>query len=326
MCAPMFIGEIAHPSIRGKLGSFFQLFICIGILLSYSIGALVKWKMLSIILGCFPIMFAVAVYMIPETPEYLFKKDRLTEANKSIIYYYGNNNMELQKLFPQAFESEKSAGFVDLFKSKGNRKALFAALGCMCFQQLSGINAVIFYSVSIFKAAGSTLSSNISSILVGALQVVVAYLAAMLMEKANRKVFLIFSALGMGACMTILAITFQLKDNGITSAFLNFLPIASLLLYIVAFSFGFGPVPWMVMGELFAPEIKGPASGLAVLSNWALTFVVTFAFPVMNSSLGGHVTFYIFTGLTCLAALFVLKCMPETRGKTLQEIQEILNR
>lgn len=107
---------------------------------------------------------------------------------------------------------------------------------------------------------------------------------------------------------------------------LGILPLASLGLFIVAFSLGFGPVPWMIMGELFAPEIKGVASGLAVMMNWALVFVVTFSFPLMNSGLGGHVTFYIFAAIMVVGTTFVKFVVPETRGKSLQEIQQILSK
>lgn len=195
----------------------------------------------------------------------------------------------------------------------------------MLFQQLSGINAVIFYTVPIFKSSGSSLPPDLAAIIVSVVQVVIAYIAAMITDKANRRFFLIISSSGMFICLIALAFYFHLKELGISYSGLGILPLASLVLFIISFSLGFGPLPWMIMGELFAPEIKGVASGLAVMCNWALVFLVTFSFPIMNSSFGGHVTFYIFGVVVLISIPFVYYVVPETRGKSLQEIQSELN-
>lgn len=134
------------------------------------------------------------------------------------------------------------------------------------------------------------------------------------------------SSLGMLVCLAALGLYFHLQKLEVSFAGLGILPLASLVLFIVTFSLGFGPVPWMIMGELFAPEIKGIASGLAVMMNWALVFVVTFSFPLMNSGLGGHVTFYIFAAIMAVGTAFTKLVVPETRGKSLQEIQQTLSK
>lgn len=154
MCVlcPMYIGEIAETSIRGALGSFFQMFICFGILITYFIGAFVKWQALSTILALAPITFIVVFYFMPETPTYLLKINEVDEAEKNLKYFRGidyNVTSELKQLQRDIEEAaSKQAGLKDLVASRANRKALVSALGLMLFQQLSGVNAVIFYTVS----------------------------------------------------------------------------------------------------------------------------------------------------------------------------------
>lgn len=165
-----------------------------------------------------------------------------------------------------------------------------------------------------------------AAIIVAVVQAVFAYVAVALIEKANRRFFLVLSSSGMLVCLAALGMYFHLQKLEISFSGLGILPLASLVLYIVFFSMGMGPVPWMIMGELFAAEIKGVASGLAVMTNWMLTFVVTFSFPLMNTGLGGHVTFYIFAVIMALGTTFIHLVVPETRGKSLQEIQRILSK
>lgn len=304
------------------------MFLCGGILLTYALGAILDWRTLSMALGATPILFLAAFFKMPETPIYLVKTSNIKEAANSLKFLRGpyyNYQPEIDNLRSECFEAERNkSALSDLYKSKGNRRALISALGVMFFQQFSGINAVIFYTVPIFKSAGEMFSAEISTILVGGLQLVAAYAATIVIEKANRKFFLTLSSGIMMICLFALGIYFHVKSNNIENAILNFLPIASVLLFIVAFSLGFGPIPWMILSELFAPEIKGIASGIAVMTNWILVFIITFAFPLIDA-LGHQYPFYIFGAFMAAAILFINRVLPETRGKSLQEIQRILN-
>lgn len=331
VCAPMYIGEIAEASIRGALGSFFQMFICTGILLTAVFGSFLSWVWLSVFLAVFPIIFALSLFFMPETPIYLVKVGNLGEARTAIRYLRGDRykhvERELQEI--EKFIEEANAnkvGIKDLFSSRANKKAIISGIGIMIFQQFSGINAVIFYTVTIFKSAGSSLSPDLATIIVDLVQLVAAMFSVMLIERANRKFYLKISSMGMGFCLAALGVYFHLQLNGVKIFGLGILPLGSLVLFIIAFSMGFGPVPWMIMSELFAPEIKAMASGLAVMTNWICVFLVTFTFPLMNAHLGGHVTFYIFAVIMAIGTVFVQFFIPETKGKTLQEIQAILNR
>lgn len=334
VCAPIYIGEIAHDSIRGALAAFFQMFLCAGILLTCIISSFTDWIMLSKSLTIVPLLFLITFNFMPETPAYDIKSGNLKRARKTLEYFRGDAydcQTELNEIERTITESKrKSTGLRDLFQSKANRKALISALGTMAFQQLCGINAVVFYTVPIFKSSGSSLSPNLAAIIITAVQVVVAYLDVYLMQKANRRFFLMLSSISMLTCLGALAMYFQLQplESGAApfNNYLRIVPLISLVLFMIGFSIGYGPVPWMMMAELFPSEIKGPASGLAVLVNWGSAFLVTFTFPVLNANYGEHVTFYLFAFLNFLATFFTYFCVPETRGKSLQEIQMLLNR
>ncbi|XP_021936732.1 facilitated trehalose transporter Tret1-like [Zootermopsis nevadensis] len=175
--APMFIGEIAESSIRGALGSFFQVMLTVGILYTYIIGAVAGYTWLGTLSGAIPVALFITFSRVPESPTYLMKKCRTEDAKKSLKFYRGSSYnfwKELQELEKDISEStQEKASIKDLVSSRGTKKALVISLGLMVFQQLSGINAVIFYSVDIFDAAGSTLDPKVSAIIVGVVQVVV---------------------------------------------------------------------------------------------------------------------------------------------------------
>jgi len=216
------------------------------------------------------------------------------------------------------------ASFKDLL-TPASIKALIIALGLMLFQQLSGINAVIFYTAKIFQAAGSSLDSNVCAIIVGVVQVVTTYVATLLVDRAGRRILLLISSVVMCLCLVILGVYFNWKEQDEASvANIGWLPLISVNLFIVMFSCGFGPLPWMMMSELFPTNIKGLASGLAVTLNWTLAFVVTRTFASLIEQLQSSGTFWLFGGITGAGIIFVYFLVPETKGKTFVEIQKML--
>uniref|UniRef100_A0A1B6MT94 Major facilitator superfamily (MFS) profile domain-containing protein n=1 Tax=Graphocephala atropunctata TaxID=36148 RepID=A0A1B6MT94_9HEMI len=326
--APMYVGEIAESSIRGSLGSFFQLMITVGILYVYVLGACVSYTVLAILCGIIPIAYLLVFFNAPETPVYLLRKGRRSEAEASLKrlrgpYYDVSYELnELQKELEKS--SDNQASISDVFTRKSALRGLLISLGLMAFQQLSGVNAVIFYANAIFRDAGSTLSPSISAIVVGIVQVLVTYASSLLVDKAGRRILLLISAVVMAICHGLLGFYFYLQESGSDVSSLTLVPLSSVALYIIIFSLGFGPIPWMMTGELFAPDVKGPSTGIAVGLNWLLVFIVTKTFAPLKSLLGMGITFGIFGAICAVGVLFVLIMVPETKGKSLDEIQQIL--
>ncbi|EEB19066.1 sugar transporter, putative [Pediculus humanus corporis] len=327
--APLYIGEIAETSIRGGLGSYFQLLLTIGILFSYLIGALVNYVWLGGISCIAPVIFLIALFFMPETPFYLISKNKKNLAEKSLKWLRGNLvnvELELNKIEVEVTEAAQNKGtFKDLISKKSNVNALVISLGLMLFQQLCGINAVIFYAAEIFRIAGTDLDPFVCAIIVGVSQVVFTYGATLLVDRTGRKILLLLSSGVMIVCLFVLGIYFQLKENDESSVkSIGWLPLLSVNVFVICFSLGFGPLPWMMMGELFSTSIKEMASAMAVVMNWVLVFAVTKTFSDLLSALGKSGAFWLFGGISCIGFLFVCFVVKETKGKSFGDIQKML--
>lgn len=323
---PMYIGEIAEPSIRGKLVSLFELSDCIGILLTAVLGSMMNFQALTLILFFVSAAFTSLLLLVPETPVYLRSIDEVSRAKEVLKYFrgeeYGYIDREFREIEMLIGESNSKQKMKELFASESNRKGIIAGLGIMAFRQFSGIEAVIFYTVSIFMLIGDEIPPYQGTIIVYTVQMVSAYCAVRIIEKASRRFYLKLSSIVMAISLALLGIHYQNRLILEIKIFgREFLPLISLTLFIVAFTIGFGPVPLTIMSELFAPHIKAQASGLAIMTNWLSAYIVTFAFPLMTTHLGSHITFYVFSMFMVLATLFVQFFVPETKGKTLERIQ-----
>lgn len=327
--APMYTGEIAEKDIRGTLGSFFQLMITIGILFVYALGAGLNVFWLSLISGTIPLIFGAIFVFMPETPTYLISKGKTDSAIKSIQWLRGddyNYTTELEEL--KATDAQIKQNPVSISSALTRRvtiKALIISLGLMFFQQLSGINAVIFYTGDIFRDAQTGIDESLSTIVVGLMQVIATFISVMVVDKLGRRILLLASSAVMIISSILMGVYFYMQSNDKSSVdSLGWLPVVSLCVFIVMFSIGFGPVPWLMMGELFASDIKGVAGSIAGTTNWVLAFVVTKVFVNLKASLGPGETFWLFSGITFIGFIFVYFCVPETKGKSLNEIQSML--
>lgn len=326
--APMFISEIAETSLRGALGAFFQLFLTVGILFIYVAGALVNWVSLSIISAIFPLLLMICVFFIPDSPIYLVKQGSRQEAGAALKTFWGrqcDTQTALANIQGELDALSGDAKLSDLFTVRSNFMALTISLALMLFQQFSGINAVIFYAQSIFDAAGSTIPPAICTIIVGVVQVVMTVTSAALIEKAGRRLLVLQSCVIMGLCLVTLGFYFHMKETGTMDVSnLSILPLGSVVLFIISFSLGLGPIPWLIMGELFAADVKGVASAIAVMFNWTLVFIITKTFGMMKESWGSGPTFYFFALFMVVGTIFTFIKVPETKGKTNAQIQAIL--
>ncbi|XP_037933161.1 facilitated trehalose transporter Tret1 [Teleopsis dalmanni] len=327
--APMYTGEIAEKDIRGTLGSFFQLMITAGILLVYGLGAGLNLFWLSVACGLIPLIFGAIFFFMPETPTYLVGKNKEEQAIKSIQWLRGSNydyNTEIEELKAvDAKIKEESISVMSALLRPTTLKALFISLGLMFFQQLCGINAVIFYSTDIFRDAQTGIDEQLSTILVGVMQVIATFVSVIVVDKLGRRILLLASGSVMSISTIAMGVYFYMQQKDVESvSSLGWLPVCSLCAFIIMFSIGYGPVPWLMMGELFATDIKGVAGSLAGTTNWVLAFIVTKFFVNLKQAMGNGETFWLFAGITVVGIFFVFFFVPETKGKSLQEIQDIL--
>lgn len=327
--APTYTGEIAQPDIRGTLGSYFQLMLTVGILFVYVLGLADSLFVLNIVCLFVPIVFGVVFTLMPETPQYLVSKGRTEAAVKSLQWLRGSaydysgelQAMQTEHAEKQAQQTSQVAGLM----RKASVRALGISFGLMFFQQLSGINVVIFYTNDIFKEAKVNIDSNIATIIVGVMQVVATFASTLVVDRAGRRILLLLSTGVMGLCTILLGVFFTLKDQDEDSvANIGWLPIVAMCVFILMFSLGFGPIPWMMIGELFAPDVKGVASSMAGAFNWTLAFVVTKTFVNIKDAMGTGPTFFLFSAISLLGLVFVFFVVPETKGLSLANIQKML--
>ncbi|XP_063608383.1 facilitated trehalose transporter Tret1-like [Penaeus indicus] len=323
IAAPTYIGEFASADIRGTLGAGFQLMAGVGILYAYIFGAFIdSWQILAVVCAVPTIIFCVLMVFSKESPSYLLSKGKDKEAQESMRYFRGSDyNIEPEmQMLKQSLDDSKAnkASFSDL-KQSYILKPLLISLALMLFQQLSGVNAVLFNLKAIFQESGTDLSDDVSSIIVGVVQILATVVASVLMDRAGRKFLLLSSSGAMTVALVGLGVFFYLKDNGDVSA-LGWLPITSLMVFIAAFSFGFGPIPWLMMSELFTPNVREAASGLSTMTNWGMSFIVTYFFESMRDAIHEYGVYWLFGGICAVSLVFCLLVVPETKGKTLQEI------
>ncbi|CAK1540943.1 unnamed protein product [Leptosia nina] len=328
VAAPMYIGEIAETSIRGSLGAFFQLFLTVGILFTFVVGGWTHWRTLSIISAAIPVLLIVVFWWMPETPQYLLGKNRRRDAEKALRWLRGPDadlTTELEDMQKEVDNASRlQGGILHMLTNRAPLMAFICSLGLMFFQQFSGINAVIFYTNQIFASAGSDIPAVIATIIVGVVQTIATYISSLLIERAGRRILLLQSCIIMGLCLIILGTYFKLQEDGANVSSVGWIPLVCLVLFIISFSLGFGPIPWMMMSELFPVEFRGTASGITVITNWMLVFIVTLCFPLMKDAIGIYSCFWFFAGFMIVCVFFVFFLIPETKGKTVSQIQTIL--
>lgn len=329
VAAPLFIGEISQKEIRGTLGSFFQLMITIGILFVYAVGAGVNVFWLSIICGIIPLVFGAIFMFMPESPTYLVMKDNNQGAVKALKWLRGSQYDPAEEIAELQNDNEErrsnAVTFTEAMSRKTTIRGLVVSMGLMFFQQVSGINAVIFYTNDIFGAANTGIKPELATIIIGVMQVVATFVSTVIVDRVGRRILLLISDSVMALCTLALGIYFYLQDDNAENVKnLGWLPILALVVFIICFSLGLGPVPWLMIGELFAPDVKGIGASLNGTLNWVLAFVITKTFVNLTAALGSGGTFWLFSGLSVLGTIFIFFVVPETKGKTLNEIQKML--
>lgn len=327
---PMYTAEISEDHNRGTLGCSMSVFCATGLLFSYAVGPYLSVKYFCLLCTVPPCIFAVTIgWFVPESPHFLIAVKRSESATEALVKFRGRSDvekeiLEITKSVEDALDN-KSTSFFQLLKSRGFIKALVISVGLVCLQQTLGINAVLSYLQTIFQMAGSQLSPEIASILVSFVQVVAVASSTALVDRLGRRILLLLSAAGCCFSQCLLAVYFHLQSKSIDISAISFLPIASLLFYIISFNSGFASLPWALSGELFPPNVKSLASTINCSACFLLSFITTTFFPYLNLLIGIDGSFALFSGFCVVSCIFVYFIVPETKGKSLYEIQQMLN-
>jgi MFS transporter, SP family, galactose:H+ symporter len=330
MLTPLYLAEIAPAASRGAVTSLNQLCITLGILVSYLVGYAFAttpegWRwMLG--LGAVPgTILALGMIVLPESPRWLAGHNRLPEAEAVL---------RRLRTSPAEVASELATLRTDLLRDGSRlvpwsallaprlRPALIIGIGLAMFQQITGINTVIYFAPQIFQAAG--LSSASVSILatagVGAVNVALTVVSMWLIDRAGRRALLLWSLGGMAATLLVLAAGFAIGTSGA----LAWITVLSVAAYVAFFAVGLGPVFWLLIAEIFPLAVRGRAMSLATISNWGFNMVVTVTFLGLIDVFGRAGTFLLYAVLTLVAVVFTAALVPETKGRSLEEIEDAL--
>ncbi|CAG7716652.1 unnamed protein product [Allacma fusca] len=327
LAAPVYISETSQDDLRGLLGSGFQVMVTIGILFVYVVGDLAPWGWLSLVSGFGPLVFLVLMIFPPESPRWLISNGKYLEASEALQWLRGAScsqdvEEELNLIKKSVDEGKQGSVILKDFLAPSILKPTLIALALMLFQQLSGINAIIFYATEIFEDADSDIRPGICTIIVGVFQVLATALSSILVDRAGRKFLLIVSGAAMCLFLVLLGVFFYLKvDDPAMEENIGWLPLFSLVFFIIFFSLGFGPIPWVMMGELLPQHVKGLASALATSFNWTLVFFVTRFFNELKDAIGPEWCYWLFAIICAAGTIFVCVFVPETKGRSLDEIQ-----
>ncbi|XP_037969102.1 facilitated trehalose transporter Tret1 isoform X2 [Plutella xylostella] len=325
---PVYLGETLQPEVRGSLGLLPTAFGNTGILLAFMVGAYLDWSQLAFVGAILPIPFFLLMLLTPETPRWYVTKGRVEDARKSLQWLRGSNTnieKEMRDLTRTQAEADRTGGsaFGKLF-SKKYMPAVLISLGLMLFQQLSGINAVIFYASRIFEMAGSSIDGNLATIIIGIVNFISTFIATAIIDRCGRKMLLYISSVSMIITLVTLGAYFYVRDHGVDVAEYRWVPLASLVIYVLGFSVGFGPIPWLMLGEILPSRIRGTAASIATGFNWSCTFIVTKTFQNIIAAIQMHGTMWLFSVICLIGLFFVIFFVPETRGKSLEEIEKKL--
>ncbi|CAL2227176.1 unnamed protein product [Prunus armeniaca] len=323
---PVFIAEIAPKNLRGGLATLNQVFIVTGGSFAFIVGTIINWRALALIATVPCLILLLGVCFVPESPRWLAKVGRDKEFEVALQTLRGNNAdisdemTEIQE-FIATLNSLPKASILDLFQSR-NIRAVIIGVGLMVFQQFAGINGVQFYASETFESAG--VSSKIGTIAYACLQVPITLVGALLMDKTGRRVLVMVSAAGMFVGCTLAGTSFSLKGQGLLLDWVPIIAVSGVLIYVAFFSIGMGAGPWVIMSEIFPIDIKGVGGSLVVLVNWSGAWIVSYTYNfLMRWSSPG--TYFLYSAVCLFTILFVAKIVPETKGKTLEEIQASLN-
>ncbi|CAH1368593.1 hypothetical protein MTP99_010059 [Tenebrio molitor] len=325
---PMYLSEISPVSLRGAVSSVYQLVITISILVAQIVGLGcilgndVNWPYLFILPIFFAIFQVITLVLCPESPRYLLGvKHDMHKAEKSLKHLRMTDDIgEEMAEIKHADEAEKAlpkVTFKDMVKERSLKIPLLIAMALMVAQQFSGINAVIFYSTDTFVKAG--LEGNnpqYATIGIGVVNVLMTVVSVFLVEIAGRKTLLMVGFGGMAIITLLLSIALKFADK---DQAIPWICIILVFVYIILFAAGAGSIPWFLVTEIFNQAARPNAVSLAVPTNWIANFIVTLTFPSIESAIGPFV-FLIFVILNVGFFIFIMRMVPETKNKTVEEI------
>ncbi len=330
LIVPLYIAEIAPPDTRGALVSLNQLMITIGILVSYIVGVaftpIEGWRYMFAVAVIPALILGIGMFTLPESPRWLVKNGKLDKARSVLLLSRVEADVETEMQQMEEIErierQQAQVGYKELL-APWIRPALIVGVGLAIFQQITGINTVIYYAPTILEKVGFSAGGAIAATAlgVGVVNVGFTILAVYIVDRVGRRPLLLIGLIGMIVSLGLLGVVFSL---GATSGAAGLLATVCLGLYIASFAISLGPIFWLMISEIYPLNMRGSAMSIAALCNWGSNFIVALIFPVLLATFGGAGSFWLFAALGIVAWILVYFMVPETKGRTLEEIEAVL--
>ncbi|XP_054286449.1 facilitated trehalose transporter Tret1-2 homolog [Macrosteles quadrilineatus] len=332
--APIYTAEIADDKIRGSLNSWPLFSRSVGYVSVYVIGPYTSYRTLTMVGAGSTLVCLMLSPWLAESPHYSISRGHYHRAVDTVLRLRrGLSRLGAEKEVNsiQEYINKSSSSvlksFKDLCGTRGNIRALYLSGGLLAFQQLSGVTVIIMYTEPIFQETGvSTAMASQSAILVGSTMMFSATLVPRFVKRWGFIFPMIVSALGSAIFVGLLGLYFFLKASEIDVAPISWLPVTTLFLYTISYTMGIGTLPWAVMGEMFPSNTKSLAAGILTAFNFFLGFLTSFFFVEMNQWVGIHWSFWMYAAFCASAAPFTKFLLPDTKGLSLDQIQQIVNR
>lgn len=339
VAAPLYAAEQAPTRLRGRFVSIYQLAITIGIFVAYLVDQLLTnndmWRAMLGVSAVPAVLLLIVIAPMPDTPRWFMKVGRRADAAKALARVRPDIDADAElddiESTLKAEDAER-ASWGEVF-SKHLRKPLLVGAGLAIFQQITGINAIIYYADKIFAQAGFSTPADQASATtwaVGGVNVLATFIAVAYVDRFGRRPLLLAGLIGMFVALVTVGISFHFMDAADTSGAgaggpttAGIITLVALVVFIASFAFSLGPVVWTVINEIFPNRVRGRAVAVATAVNWGAAWVVSQFFLTLLDSIGSSATFYLFAAFSAIAWVWIWRRVPETKGRSLEEIEGI---
>jgi MFS transporter, SP family, galactose:H+ symporter len=323
---PVYLSEVAPPHARGWVVSLFQLAVTVGIVVAYLtdysfVGIEEGWRWMLGLAVAPALVFGTGMFFLPETPRWLIRGGHHEVAHRVLVRIrdLGDVNLEIEEIKASLAQQTEGGHWTDLLRPQV-RPALVVGLGLAVFQQITGINTVIYYAPKILQAAGFNSASGaiLATVGVGIVNVAMTILAMFLVDRAGRRPLLLIGIAGMIITLGVLGVSFSISNP---SGQLAWIAVICLMGYVASFAVSLGPIFWLLIAEIYPLRIRGLAEGTAATFNWASNLIVSLTFLTLVEKLGASSTFLLYALASVASWLFAYWFVPETKGRTLEQIE-----
>jgi len=323
---PVYISEVSPANARGWQVSLFQLAITVGILVAYMVdyafAAIQGWRWMFGLAIVPAVVFGLGMLFLPESPRWLATRGQLDNARATLMRIRSAPDVsaELHEIEQSLTHAGQRGKLSDLF-APAVRPALIVGIGLAVFQQVTGINTVIYYAPLIIQSAGIPSASGaiLATAGIGVVNVLMTIVAMWLIDRMGRRPLLLVGIAGMAITLGLLGLAFHLSDK---STALIWVAVISMMVYVGSFAISLGPIFWLLISEIFPLKIRNSTEGLSAAFNWASNLLVSLTFLTLLQMIGPTRTFWLYGSFAVAAWIFSYFRVPETKGRTLEEIEE----